>query len=377
MVKVFLFETFLFKLILIEFICVTAFYTINSFTDLRDFYGRFRRIDSISIPLFNENSFPNRNDLSTVATAVKTTIFQTNVSNRRPSSYPSRIEYMNILNYANQLNETRWLSSVEAYPDGRFILIDNRNQHILLLNENGTFRIDLTSIYLQQIRNFNQHWNISATFYRTYSFANVHIDDESYTYLIPTLLYYVYVFSPENRLVRCLTPRSLGISIMRSDCFAITQTGLIYVCDDVYRAIRIYSRMGVYQRTIQLEHLPFKLFISQDRLFSYSIENLGKIEIYSLTGVPIRNFTKCSYNLLSEVIWFRDRFFLTCGMYLYVIDQSGYAVAEQNFYTLLEHSNSFLTIQDMALNRNGLLLMTLRRNGTLYNRYWAIRPATV
>jgi hypothetical protein len=255
-------------------------------------------------------------------------------------------------------------------------MIDNRNQHLLLLNSNGTFRIDLTSIFFHQIKFLKRNASSSSSIHTTYSFAHVHIDEDSYVYLVPTIVYYIYIFSHENRLVRYLTPRLLDIPIMRSDCIAVTHTGLIYVCDDAYRAIRIYTRMGVHQRTIHLDFLPFKLFISNTRMFTYSIESLASIHMYTLAGVSIRTLTMCSYNLPSEVIWFRGKYFLTCGTYLYVLDEDGELIAEQNFHTLLDLSDSRLIIQDFALNTNGQLLVTFRRNGTLINRYWIIRPST-
>ncbi len=275
------------------------------------------------------------------------------------------------------LNETRWLSFLAAYPDGRFLLSDNHNQQLFLLNENGTYRIDLTSIFSHQIQLSNQKLSRSSTVHNSYSFSQIYIDQDGYTYLIPTLAYYIYIFSSENRLVRCLTPRLLGISIIRSDCFAITHTGLIYICDDAYRVVRIYTRMGIPQKIIRLDYLPLKLFISNNRMFTYSLEHLATLQIYTLAGTPIRTFTMCSYNLPSKVIWFRGKYFLTCGTYLYVLDEQGEQIAEHDLHTLLDSSGTLSTIQDVALNRNGLLLVTFRRNGTLFNRYWIIRPATV
>ncbi len=242
------------------------------------------------------------------------------------------------------------------------------------MNENGTYRIDLTAIFFRQILLSNRDTIPSPTVHNFYSFSQIHIDQDSYTYLIPTLAYYIYVFSPDNRLVRSLTPPLLGISIIRSDCFAITHTGLIYICDDAYRVIRIYTRMGVPQKNIRLDYLPLKLFISNNRLFTYSLEHLASIQIYTLSGLPIRTLTMCSYNLLSEVVWFRGKYFLTCGIYLYVLDEHGEQIAEHSLHTLPDYTDTLLTIHDFGLNKNGLLLVTFRRNGTLFNRYWIIRP---
>ncbi len=297
------------------------------------------------------------------------------VGNR--SSYQSTIDYINIYDYAATFNETRWLSSIKAYPDGRFIIIDNRNQQLLLLNENGTYRIDLTSLFFRQIQLYNKDFISTPTIHNSYSFSQIYIDHDSYSYLIPTLAYYIYIFSYENRLIRCLTPRSLGISIMRSDCFAVTHTGLIYICDDAYRVIRIYTRMGISQKIMRLDYLPLKLFISNNRMFTYSLENVANIRMYTLSGTPIRTLTICSYNLPLEVIWFRGKYFLACGIYLYVLDEQGELIAEHSLHTLLDYSETFLTIHDFALNKNGLFIVTFRRNGTLFNRYWIIRPATL
>ena len=308
---------------------------------------------------------------------ISSTSASTVFDDRRPSSYSSKIEYINIYQHGTLFNETRWLSSIEAYPDGRFLIIDNRNQHILLLNQNGSFRIDLSSIIFHQIQLLNTDANSFSSIDRSYSFGNVHIDDDSYFYLIPTQLYKIYIFSPENRLIRSITAAMLGISILRSDCLAVTQTGLLYVCDDAHRAIRIYTRMGVYERSIYLEKLPLKLLITRNRMFIYSTENLGFIQIFTLAGAPVRTLNMCSFNFPSEVIWLRGKYFLTCGTFLYVIDEKGDLIAEQNLRTLVDHSNSSLIIQDFALNKNGLLLVTFRRDGTLFNRYWVIRPSIV
>ncbi|CAF2980697.1 unnamed protein product [Rotaria sp. Silwood2] len=288
-----------------------------------------------------------------------------------------KIDYINIYDYALLFNESRWLSSIEAYPDGRFIIIDNRNQQLLLLNENGTYIIDLTSIFFRQIQLTIHDRFLPSTIHNAYSFSQIHIDQDGYSYLISTLAYFIYIFSPDNRLVRCLTPQLLSISIIRSDCLAITYTGLIYVCDDTYRVIRIYTRMGVPQRTIRLDYLPLKLFIRNNRLFTYSLENTANIQMYTLLGVPIRTLSMCSYSLPSEVIWFRGKYFLTCGTYLFVLDEHGEEIAEHSLHTLPNYSNTSLIIHDFALNKNGLFLVTFRRNGTLFNRYWIIRPTTV
>lgn len=345
-----------------------AYYTINSNTDLEEFYKHFRTHESYSIPLstiYPYATLPNLPKTSTIPTTVI-------VGNR--SSYPSTIDYINIYEYAFAFNETRWLSSIRAYPDGRFILIDNRNQQVLLLNENGTYKIDLTPIYFRQIQIYNKDLVQTTTVHNSYSFSQIYIDYDSYVYLIPTFTYYIYIFSQENRLTRCLTPQLLGISIIRSDCLAITHTGLIYICDDTYRVIRIYTRMGVSQKIIRLDYLPLKLFISNNRIFTYSLEHVANIHIYTLSGLPIRTLTICSYNIPTEVVWFRGKHFLTCGMSLYVLDEQGELIAEHSLYTLLDYSETYLTIHDFALNKNGLFIATFRRNGTLFNRYWIVRP---
>ena len=217
----------------------------------------------------------------------------------------------------------------------------------------------------------------STTVHNSYSFSQLHIDQDSYAYFIPTLAYYIYIFSPDNRLIRCLTPPLLGISIIRSDCFAVTHTGVIYVCDDAYRVVRIYTRMGISQKIIRLDYLPLKLLIANNRMFTYSIERPATIQMSTLAGIPVRTLTMCSYNLPSKVNWFRGKYFLTCGTYLYVLDEQGEQLAEKSLYTLLDYPDTLLTIRDFALNKNGLFLMTFRRNGTLFNRYWIIRPSTV
>ncbi|CAF2711723.1 unnamed protein product [Rotaria sp. Silwood2] len=347
-------------------------YTINSDNDLQEFYSYFHIYESYSIPLWTIYPYATLPNLPLSSTKATTT---TLINNR--SSYPSRIDYINIYDYALLFNESRWLSSIEAYPDGRFIIIDNRNQQLLLLNENGTYIIDLTSIFFRQIQLTIHDRFLPSTIHNAYSFSQIHIDQDGYSYLISTLAYFIYIFSPDNRLVRCLTPQLLSISIIRSDCLAITYTGLIYVCDDTYRVIRIYTRMGVPQRTIRLDYLPLKLFIRNNRLFTYSLENTANIQMYTLLGVPIRTLSMCSYSLPSEVIWFRGKYFLTCGTYLFVLDEHGEEIAEHSLHTLPNYSNTSLIIHDFALNKNGLFLVTFRRNGTLFNRYWIIRPTTV
>jgi hypothetical protein len=349
-----------------------ARYTVNSYTDLLEFYAYFRAAESYSIPIWSV--YPYATLASLPVTSTTTTTTTPFVSNR--TSDQTRIDYINIYEYAFAFNESRWLSSVEAYPDGRFILIDNGNQQILLLNINGSYRIDLTSIFFYQIERFNYGLDSPPTVHSSYSLAQLHIDQDSYVYLVPTLAYYIYIFSQENRLVRCLTPRLLGISIVRSDCLAVTHTGLIYVCDDVYRAVRVYSRMGVPHKTIRLDFLPLKLFISNNRIFTYSLEQTATIHIYTLAGAPLRKIAICAYNLPSEVIWFRGKYFLSCGTFLYVLNEDGETIAEYNFRTLFDSSKISVTIHDFALNENGLFLVTFRRNGTLFNRYWVFRPMT-
>jgi hypothetical protein len=134
--------------------------------------------------------------------------------------------------------------------------------------------------------------------------------------------------------------------------------------------------MGIPHKTISLDYLPLKLFISNNRIFTYSLEYTATIHIYTLAGVPIRKIRMCAYNLPSEVIWFRGKFFLTCGIFLYVLDEQGEQIAEHSLHTLLDYSNTLVTIHDFALNKNGLFIVTFRRNGTLFNRYWIIRPMT-
>ena len=341
-------------------------YTINSYADLEDFYDYFRRFKFNSIPLFEYGVIPNL-PLSSTSPTVQ------DINNR--ISHSSRIDYIDIYSYGLELNQTRWLSLIAAYPDGRFIITDNRNQHLLLLNENGTFRIDLTGIFRHQIGLYNYNHISRQTIHNSYSFARLHIDYDGYVYLLSILANYIYIFSPNNRLVRCLTPRFLGISIIRSDCFAVTHTGLIYLCDDTYRTIRIYTRMGIPQKNIYLDYLPLKLFISNTRIFTYSVENLAKIQIYTLAGLPVRTLSICSYNLPSEVNWFRGKYFLTCGSHLYVLNDKGEQIAQHNLITLLDYSNTLATIHDFAVNKKGLLVLTFRRNGTLFNRYWIVRPA--
>jgi hypothetical protein len=346
-------------------------YGINSFTDLTELYAHFRVIDSYSIPL--PSGFPFAT-LPNLAAPVNVTN-SSKALDPRPNSYVPTLEYISIHDFRTVINDSRWLASAAAYPDGRFFLIDNRNQQFLLLNQNGTYRIDLTPIFFHQIKYLHRNASSTPSIARTYSFARVFIDQESYVYLVPTTAYQIYVFSQENRLVRCLTPRSLGMVLLRSDCVAVTHTGLIYVCDDAYRSIRIFTRMGVLQRTIRLDFLPLKLLISNTRLFSYSIEAIGRIHIYDLSGLSIRTVSMCSYKLPSEVVWFRGKYFLTCGTQLYVLDEQGELVAERNLQTLLDTSDNILTIHDFALNKQGQLLITVRRNGTLSNRYWVMRPA--
>jgi hypothetical protein len=99
--------------------------------------------------------------------------------------------------------------------------------------------------------------------------------------------------------------------------------------------------------------------------------------MYTLAGIPIRTLTMCVYNLPSKVLWFRGKHFLTCGTFLYVLDDQGEQIAEHSLHTLLGYSDTIITIHDFAVNKNGLFLVTFRRNGTLFNRYWIIRPATV
>ncbi|CAF1572064.1 unnamed protein product [Adineta steineri] len=346
-------------------------YTINSYTDLLEFYSYFRVFESYSIPIWTIYPYATLANLPISTTKITPTTFANNYT-----SALSRIDYINLYEYAFAFNETRWLSSVEAYPDGRFIIIDNGNQQLLLLNANGSYRIDLTSIFFRQIELSTNEVDSSPTIHNSYSLAHIHIDQDSYVYLIPTLAYYIYIFSHENRLVRCLTPRILGISVMRSDCLSVTNTGLIYACDDTYRTVRVYSRMGIPHKTIRLDFLPYKLFISNNRIFTYSLEQTATIHIYTLAGLPIRKITICSYNLPSEVIWFRGKYFLTCGTFLYVLDEQGDYIAEYSLHTILDYSNTSVIIHDFALNENGVFIVTFRRNGTLFNRYWVLRPMT-
>lgn len=346
-----------------------ARYAVNSYADLNEVYSNFHQIESISIPLAQGSSYVTMPTSPSTSTARPTTS-----STAQTSSYPWTIDYIHLHDYASIYNETRWLSSVEAYPDGRFLLIDNRNHQILLLNENGSYRIDLTSIYFHQMQYLSVN-RTESSIPSSYSFSHLHIDEDSYVYLIPTIPYQIYIFSQENRLVRCLTPRYLALPIIRSECFAVTHTGLLYVCDDAHRSIRIYTRMGILQRIIRLNSLPLRLFISNTRLFSYSMENLGLIQIYSLTGVFIKSLTICSSSLPTEVIWFRGKYFLTCGIDLFVLDEQGEVIAEHHFHTLLEPVDRIVAIHDFALNKQGQILFTLRRNGTLFNRYWIVHPA--
>ena len=332
----------------------------NSYGDLNEIFAHFQQTESPSIPLSSNFLY----------STLPTFSFETSTSaNPRGSAYQSTIDYINIYQHASIYNETRWLSSIQAFPDGRFLLIDNRNQEFLLLNENGSYRIDLTPIYLQQIQYLSVN-RTTSNIHNSYSFSHVHIDHEGYVYLISTLAYNIYIFSPENRLVRCLTPRYLGIRIIRSDCLAVTHTGLLYICDDAHRSVRIYTRMGILQRIIRLDYLPLKLFVSNTRIFTYSMENLGHIQLYTLAGVPVNSLTICSFNFPSEVIWFRGKYFLTCSIDLFVVDEQGEFISEHRFYTLLEREYPLVAIHDFALNKQGQLLMTLRRNGTLFNRYW-------
>lgn len=346
-----------------------AHYTINSNTDLQDIYSSFQDYDTYSIPL--STIYP----YATLPILPKTSTTSSIMSMTNRSSYLATINYINIYAHAAALNETRWLSSIATYPDGRFVIIDNRNQQLLLLNENGTYRIDLTSIFTRQIEFSNQALYPTLTAHNSYSFSHLHIDQDSYAYLIPNLAYYIYVFSANNRLVRCLTPTLLGISIIRSDCLAITHTGLIYICDDAYRVVRIYTRMGVAQKILRLDYLPLKLFISNNRMFTYSIERLASIQMYTLSGTLIRSLTMCSHDLPSKVIWFRGKYFLTCGTHLHVLDEYGEELAEQGLHVITDYAQTLVIIHDFAVNKNGLFLVTFRRNGTLFNRYWVIRPA--
>ncbi|UJR31557.1 hypothetical protein I4U23_019044 [Adineta vaga] len=354
-----------------------ARYTINSYTDLLEFYSYFRSSESYSLPIWTVYPYATIANLPVIATTTTTTAAipsTTSIDERIPEL--SQIDYINIYEHASLFNETRWLSSVEAYPDGRFIIIDNGNQQILLLNVNGSYRIDLTSIIYHQIEFLNEGVDSIPTVHNTYSIAHLHIDQDSYVYLVPTLAYYIYIFSHENRLIRCLTPKTLGISIIRSDCVAVTHTGLIYACDDAYRVVRIYSRMGIPHKTMRLDYLPLKLFISNNRIFTYSLEYPGTIHMYTLAGAVIRKITICAYDSPSEVVWFRGKHFLTCGTFLYVFDEEGNQIAEYNLRILLDFSDKSVIIHDFALNENGLLLVTFRRNGIFFNRYWIIRPVT-
>ncbi|CAF1043794.1 unnamed protein product [Adineta ricciae] len=350
-------------------------YTINSYTDLLDFYSYFRTYESYALPVWAVYPYATLATLP-ISFTTTTTPLTANASIDDGALDLPRFDYINIYEHAAMFNETRWLSAVEAYPDGRFLVIDNGNQQILLLNVNGSYRIDLTPIFFHQIEHLNQAIDSSPSVHNAYSIAHVHIDQDSYVYLVPKLAYYIYVFSHENRLVRCLTPQILGVPIIRSDCVAITHTGLVYVCDDAYRMVRIYSRMGVPHKTMRLDYLPLKLFISNNRLFTYSLEYPATIHMYTLTGAVIRKLTFCVYNSPSEVVWFRGKYFITCGTFLYVVDEDGNQIAEYNLRLLLSSSDKSVIIHDFALNEDGLLLVTFRRNGTFLNRYWIIRPLT-
>ena len=346
-----------------------ALYTVNSNTDLQEIYSHFHNYETYSIPL--STIYP----YATLPILPRTSTTSPMISIKNRSSYVASIGYINIYEHAAALNETRWLSSLATYPDGRFLIIDNRNQQILLLNENGTYRIDLTSMFTRQIEFSNLALYPTSTAHNSYSFSHIHIDQDSYAYLIPTLAYYIYIFSANNRLIRCLTPTLLGMSIIRSDCLAVTHTGLIYICDDAYRVVRIYTRMGVAQKIIRLDNLPLKLFITNNRMFTYSIERLASIQMYTLSGTLVRSLTMCSYNLPSKVLWFRGKYFLTCGTQLHVLDEYGEELAEQSLHVLIDYAETLVNIHDFAVNKNGLFVLTFRRNGTLFNRYWIIRPA--
>jgi hypothetical protein len=134
--------------------------------------------------------------------------------------------------------------------------------------------------------------------------------------------------------------------------------------------------MGIPQKIIRLDYLPLKLFISNNRIFTYSIEHIAHIHMYTLAGLPIRTLTMCSYDFPSKVLWFRGKYFLSCGTFIYVLDEHGEQIAEHGLHTLLDYSDTLITIHDFAINKNGLLLVTFRRNGTLFNRYWIVRPTT-
>ena len=111
--------------------------------DLQGFYSYFRIFESYSRPIrlkYPHVTIPNLPVSST----------RTYVGNQ--SLYPSRIDYTNIHQYELIFYETRWLSSVEVNPDDRLIIVDNRNQHILLLSENGMHRINLTPVLFHQIQ---------------------------------------------------------------------------------------------------------------------------------------------------------------------------------------------------------------------------------
>ncbi|CAF5004221.1 unnamed protein product, partial [Rotaria magnacalcarata] len=65
--------------------------------------------------------------------------------------------------------------------------------------------------------------------------------------------------------------------------------------------------------------------------------------MYTLTGVRIKKLSMCSYNVPSEVNWFRGRYFLTCGSYLYVINEQGEQLAEHNLQKLVDCPGALVT----------------------------------
>ncbi|CAF0792151.1 unnamed protein product, partial [Didymodactylos carnosus] len=336
-------------------------YTINSRTDLLDFYDNFKYVDSYVIPYLRprqylSSGFILNNTYSSVWSIPSN-------FNNQPLSLIEKFDASKIT------IDFTWLSAVEAHNDGRFLLVDNANQKLLLLDPQGRYRIDVTSIYLNQLR-------YASSTVQYYSFYQIRIDLDGYIFMIPLLCYEFYIFSPINQLYKILTAKQLNIPVLRGDCIAIAHTGLIYVCDDTNRAIRTYTRVGIFQRSFRIDYLPLKLFICNNLLFTYSLEKIASIGLYTVTGVHVQTLYMCTYNLPNDIQWFRGKYFLTCGTFLYILDQRGAIVGHTGLKHLFapnDHVTKY-TINDFAINTNGWIVLTIKENYTLLNRYWVIKP---
>ncbi|CAF0771753.1 unnamed protein product, partial [Didymodactylos carnosus] len=275
-------------------------YTINSRTDLLDFYDNFKYVESYRIPYLRPRQY--------ISSPLKLHNAYSSVWSKPPNFYNNPLSITQKLDVNKITIEYTWLSTVEAHNDGRFLMADNANHKLFLLDHQGRYRIDLTSLYLNQLK-----YTSSSSTNQHYSFHQIRIDFDGYIFMIPLLCYEFYIFSPINQLYKILTANTLNMSVLHGDCMAVAHSGLIYVCDNTNRAIRTYTRVGIFQKMFRIDYLPLKLFISNNLLFTYSLEKVASIRLYTVIGTYVQTLYMCAYNLPNDINWFRGKYFLTCG----------------------------------------------------------------